>query len=281
MEPAVCRFAAYLYDSGLASRSIRLYLSSLRFYQIARGLGNPSLDAFNRLHYVLRGIARRQPGNGRPARLPITVDILQLLFQAWNTDPPQYESTMLWAACTLGFFAFLRSGEFTATQGQDRPLLAPTDIRVDSRSNPTFLMVTLRGSKTDPFGLGCTLYVGRSRAQVCPVAAVLSYLACRPSVPGPLFVHADGTQLTRSQLVTSVRVALQEVGMDTSRFSGHSFRIGAASVAAQAGLPDSLIQTLGRWKSSAFLRYIRTPPSTLLSISQTLVQHQDYTGHDH
>ena len=232
------------------------------------------MGAFSRLHYILRGIARRQPSSGRPSRLPITVDVLHLLFHAWDKKPPRYESTMLWAACTLGFFAFLRSGEFTVTQNPGVPLLKPGDVRVNSRSNPTYLTVTLRGSKTDPFGQGCTLYLGRSWSRVCPVVALLAYLAVRPSVPGPLFIHANGTPLTRSQLVASIRASLLEIGMDTSRFSGHSFRIGAASAAAQAGLPDSLIQTLGRWKSAAFLRYIRTPTDTLLSVSRALLQNQ-------
>ena len=120
-----------------------MYVSALRYYQIVGGFGKPPLDAASHLHYVLRGIARKQPVNGRPARLPITGDVLHLLFQAWDGNPPRYNSIMLWAACTLGFFAFLRSGEFTVTQGRDGPLLTPADVRLDSRSNPTYLTVTL------------------------------------------------------------------------------------------------------------------------------------------
>lgn len=36
----------------------------------------------------------------------------------------------------------------------------------------------------------------------------------------------------------------------------HSFRIGAATSAAKAGIEDSTIHMLGRWSSSAFLVYI-------------------------
>ena len=53
-------------------------------------------------------------------------------------------------------------------------------------------------------------------------------------------------------LVTHIRDALSCTGIDASQFSGHSFRIGAASTAAQTSLNDSLIQMLGRWILSAF-----------------------------
>ena len=40
--------------------------------------------------------------------------------------------------------------------------------------------------------------------------------------------------------------------------SGHSFRIGEATAASLAGVPDLVIQLLDRWSSSDFLQYIRT-----------------------
>eukprot|EP00741_Cyanophora_paradoxa_P018753 tig00021094_g18102.t1 len=40
----------------------------------------------------------------------------------------------------------------------------------------------------------------------------------------------------------------------------HSFRIGAATAAFEAGLPDYAIQLLGRWRSDAFQLYIRARP---------------------
>ena len=41
--------------------------------------------------------------------------------------------------------------------------------------------------------------------------------------------------------------------------------------AAQQGLQDSLIKTLGRWESSAYTSYIRTPPATLCKVAKSLV----------
>ena len=45
-------------------------------------------------------------------------------------------------------------------------------------------------------------------------------------------------------------------GLDPSCYEGHSFRIGAASYAADRGFSDTQIRMLGRWKSNAFLSYI-------------------------
>ena len=75
--------------------------------------------------------------------------------------------------------------------------------------------------------------------------------------------------------VSSVQSVLETVQKDSSRVAGlpyqclkgHSFRIGAASVAAAAGLPDWLIKVLGRWSSDCYQLYIRTPESTLESVA--------------
>ena len=180
---------------------------------------------------------------------------------------------MLWAACCLEFFAFLRSGEFTcmAKGARISSVLSWGDVRVNSHSQPEYLVLLLRHSKRDMFGTGVLLYVGATGCNLCPVAAVLSYLAAHPSTPGSLFVYQDDWPLSRPWLLRAVQSALASAGVDTPRYSGHIFRTGAATTAAQAGLQDSLIQTLGRWRSSAFLFYICTPPSQLLAVSAQLL----------
>ena len=56
-------------------------------------------------------------------------------------------------------------------------------------------------------------------------------------------------------------------------FSCHSFRIGAAMVAAHNGIPNHLIQVLGRWTSNAYHLYICTPSEAIAGISSQLAWH--------
>ena len=55
------------------------------------------------------------------------------------------------------------------------------------------------------------------------------------------FMRAGGSTLSRPKLIQSLHGALAAAGIDDSRFSGHSFQIGAVTTAARAGLSDSLI----------------------------------------
>ena len=134
------------------------------------------------------------------------------------------------------------------------------------------LRVHLQQSKSDPFRHGVDIYLGRTDSTLCPVAAILAYVATRPAVPGPFFMYRDGSPLTRDKLVTAVRKALTKAGLDHSGYSGHSFRIGAATSAARAGLSDSLIKMLGRWESAAYQRYIQTPRGSLAAVSSQLAR---------
>ena len=79
----------------------------------------------------------------------------------------------------------------------------------------------------------------------------------------------NGQLLSRSILTDWLRQIFFTSGIE-GNFSSHSFRIGAATVAARNGIPDHLIQALGRWTSNAYQLYIRTPSEALAGISGQL-----------
>ena len=223
---------------------------------------------------MLKGVHRAHHHPRRPLRLPITPDLLRRIYHTWSQMDIDYDKSMLWAAFCLGFFGFLRSGEFTSTTANSNSpdRLSPADIEVDSHINPGCMAVHIRRSKTDPFGVGTTVYLGSTGDVLCPVKAMMAYLALRPSTPGPLFIFHDGKPLTQEQLIIHLRQALSEAGVNASGYSGHSFQIGAATAAANAGLSDSMIKALGRWKSDAFMAYIRTPSHHITAVMSRLAK---------
>ena len=134
--------------------------------------------------------------------------------------------------------------------------LSITDLAIEA---PTAVSLRIKASKTDPFRAGITIHLGRTDRDLCPVAALLGYVEVQGLQPGPLFVWQNGQRLTRQGLVNQLRAALSSVGVDPVPYSGHSFRIGAATSVAAAGVEDAVIKILGRCSSSAYLAYMRIP----------------------
>ena len=114
---------------------------------------------------------------------------------------------------------------------------------------------------------------GVVQVDLCPMVAILAYVAVRPVVSGPLFVFKDVFFLTRDRLVSAIRRALCTAEVDTKGYSAPSFQIGAAKTAALVGIKHSTIKMLGRWESSAHQRYLRTPRESLAAISTRHIVH--------
>lgn len=264
-EGTLIYFASYLARTVKHS-TIKLYLSAVRNLHISCGYGDP-LQGKLLLQKVLRGILRYQ-GRSRILRQPVTPGVLAAIQPILRNWLGERDFTMIWAAFTLAFFAFLRCSEFTYKGiSQFRPQF---DLSADcvsfqpSQASPQQMSVLLKASKTDTYRQGHTLVIACSPSPVCAVTAMRSYfLAARPC--GPLFYFQSGRLLTRSAVVNLLRDAARHAGLPYKSLKGHSFRIGAASTAAAAGLPDWLIKVLGRWSSDCYQLYIRTPRNVLLS----------------
>ena len=141
---------------------------------------------------------------------------------------------------------------------------------MDEASPPSAVRVHLKRSKCDQLGKGVNVFLGRTGSPACPVTEIVRFVSLRGPAPGPFFHFADGSPLTKAAFVNHVRTALSSMGVTASAYAGHSFRIRAATAAAEAGLEDSVIRLLGRWNSDAFLRYVRTPRETLAGFTARL-----------
>ena len=280
-QSVLCLFISYLASSGLSYGTIKTYLAAVRYLQISKDLPEPRAVPMPKLALVERGIRRIKARDvAVRVRLPITPVILNQLRALWSSTAREFNTIMLWAACCTAFFGFFRMGELTSltVDGRSpRHCVLVENVAVNSVQNPSIIKIHLRMSKTDQYGQGVNIYLGRTGSDLCPVSALLAYLAVRGSELGPLFKFQDGRFLTKDLFITRVRTALSVIDYDESSYAGHNFRIGAATTAVECGIEDSVIKMLGRWESSAYqlYMYVIASQQTLASISRRLVTSSD------
>ena len=262
-----------------------MYLSAIRSFHVASGRHDDFARQLTpRLQQVIKGIQKEQAITRPPrVRLPITLDIMQGIQSVLAQQPQKYYNIMIWAACAMAFFGFLRSSEFTVpSQSQFDPNLHLTlsDITLDSRHSPQIIQVNIKQSKTDPFRQGITLSLGRTDHKICPVKAIVPFLAASGKGPGPLFQLQNQQMLTRGMFSATLDKILTQLHLDKDQFNTHSFRIGAATSAKRAGMADVDIKMLGRWRSEAYQRYVRMSPTDLARLSKKLVSdHHNPVSH--
>lgn len=148
-EWTLCLFVSFLTDS-IQHLSIKVYLSAVRSLHIEQGLPDSLINCLHQ-QQVMRGIKRSQ---GSPAawRLPVTDSIVSLVHQ--SLDLSSFDHCVFWAACTLGYFGFLRSAEFTVpnlASFSPELHLSVADVSADSRLSPSGICIQIKASKTDPF----------------------------------------------------------------------------------------------------------------------------------
>ena len=266
MESNVRLFATYLARS-VSYATICTYLSSIRLQNIKLGFRpTPEMPL---LRLLLKGIKRAKGERAKPKRKPITLSLLKTLKSALHFSPfITYDQKMLWAAFTTAFFGFLRASEFCSPSQSffdpNRTLLVH-DVTLLSE----VAIVNIKASKGDQFQKGCKVRLAISGKSVCPFRSLRQHLLQCPAQDAPLFTFSHGTFLTR-QIFTDIVKSLSPQSCDKTAYSSHSFRIGAATCAAEKETPAWLIKTLGRWSSNCFEDYIRVPSNTIDKIPSVL-----------
>uniref|UniRef100_A0A1X7VE00 Tyr recombinase domain-containing protein n=1 Tax=Amphimedon queenslandica TaxID=400682 RepID=A0A1X7VE00_AMPQE len=154
----------------------------------------------------------------------------------WGSLCPDFMQFSDLALSAFPQLEYVLRGIRKASPGHVRPQRLPVI--------PHILGILLRVCKTDIFGVGVHIYLGRVQGPICPVKSLLAYLVVRDPEPGPVCVSG---WVSSGLKVSAICGALAASGMDVSRFNGHSFRIGAASTVVACGPEDSLIKVLGRY----------------------------------
>ena len=243
-------FISYLSCNGFASATIVSYTSAIGYAHRMAGTHDPTGSYL--IQKLLAGVTRLSPS--QDTRLPITGIVLNMLI---NTLPSaisnQYNATLLRAMFAVAYFGLMRTGEITSTSYARASVLLQ-----DLSLTPSYATIAIRKFKHNTGNRPFDIVLPAQSSPICPVEALQDYLHLRGYASGPLFVFPDGSPIPRNFFVSRLRQCLIYAGLDPTLYKSHSFRIGGASHYAQLGYSDSQIRLLGRWKSDAFKRYIRS-----------------------
>lgn len=258
----IMNFITYLFDAGLNASTITTYMSGLSFY--CKLL--PSVDPANSFAARKLLTATRRVTGSPDSRLPIwPYMISDIIAQLRHMNIGLYDQCLYPAMYLLAFNAFLRVGEFTAKNKTDMSKMIQFHdlIYLPNLSGERLLQLTIRNFKGNTSGTPVFLLLPPSPIPtLCLHSAMNRYLAMRGSKTGPLFIWDNGDPVTSNQFASFLKLNLIKAGFSTDGLRTHSFRIGACSYASSLGLPDDVVMKLGRWKSSAFQKYIRLPTRT-------------------
>ena len=250
-EEHIAQFLVRLHDTNKSLSTIRTYVSAISFTHKLVGTQDPT-NAFI-VAKTLQGIKNQQAQRISQTKLPITKELLRSLVHSLRFSVPDNYSRAMWKAIFLfTYHACLRAGEavFSATSQHTLRL----DQLTLTHNTATIRFETFKHNNKSS---DTVILQASADTVTCPLLALHQYLQLRGRKPGRLFIHANATQVTRAQLTQALHSALTMAGHTAHRYNTHSFRIGKATQLASENHSDSTIRTAGRWRTTAFKRYIR------------------------
>ena len=235
---------------GYAPASIISYVCAISYVHKFRSLYDPTSSFI--VQRLLAAVNKVSPQSD--TRLPITLHILSDLVSALqhiNIGP--YYIVLLRAMFLVAFYGLFRIGEITAES--DSQVVLRFGQWSFHNEHAIIIMTNFKhNAGRQPFQIVLTKQIDLN---LCPVRALVQYISFRGTSQGPLFCFPGFRPVSRNFFNNKLTTLLTYCGLQHSLYKSHSFRIGAASYYAAAGLSDEQIRLLGRWKSTAFRRYIR------------------------
>ena len=292
---AMIGFLTYLrINVDVTPGTVATYCSGVRFFLVNSNVDVREMDTSVVMKAVRAGMNkawRALPGNAKSdnVTLPYSADMLvRVRNELCHSATPERQSRQelaLATAIVFGFILLARISEYIVTpsnhyiRGKHILFVLRSGAVIDASQAHRYVVAdvvemyaTIKDSKNDPDGMGHRFTYSKlpadSRCLLCVVAEMFRCAAAlRPTPEGAFFAWGgdedEGAWSLGQHAVNNLlKKGAALFGFDPDKFSSHSLRIGGASALAAAGAPSWVIQLTGRWKSLAFLIYIRLASAT-------------------
>ena len=235
-------FISYLSARQLAPSTITSYISAISDVHKIKSFSNPRKSFL--IQKLLTVVNRRRKSD---IRLPISCPVLHELLRSLRfTNSSVFQRTLYRAMFLLSIYGFFRICGLAANSAKSVSTIlqfsALQFLILDGKAH--FVKLVMSENKHNANNRSFEILIPREDcpAQFCPVQTILDYLVLRGNRPGLLFCPLSLAPITADQFNTELQRCLSFCCLDTRRYKGRSFRIGAASHAAlfAAGIPIPL-----------------------------------------
>lgn len=236
-------------DTVLGSTS-KCYLTGLRMWHVLHDAPFPDLNA-HRIRLLFKATLSTETPKKR-TRPGVTLMDVHHLYQCLTDN--SRSSLVLKAVLLVGFWGLARLGELTLHP--DHPLVFIRSKDVTFNANNTKATIRLRLAKTAAPGESQFIKLSRQPNILDPVSALESLLNKLSGGPNdPLFPGSSSSEpLRREKFILFLKDYRSH---QKQPLTGHSLRIGGASLRSHYGSSVNFLKKAGRWKSSCYTLYLR------------------------
>ena len=259
-EERVTLFIGHLVDKGVQSSSIKSYVSAIKRVLLDDGY------QWDDQKILLTSLTRacRLINDVVTTRLPIQGNLLELLLfeiiRIMDKKRQIFLKHLYLALFSLGFYGLMRIGEVT----QSEHVIRAENVHV--ATNKDKILLILYSSKTHdeanrPQKIKITANETYLKRHFCPFKLMRNYIAIRTPIQSEneqFFVFSDNSAVTGTCVRNILKMALNNLGLDSSLYGFHSLRIGRTSeLINKFNYSISEVKLIGRWRSNVIYKYIR------------------------
>ena len=268
-EERVALFAAYLFDKGRKSATIRSYVSAIK--SVLRTDGYDWNDSLLVIESLIK--ACRLVGDKVYVRLPISKNLLEMiLFEIDRLfDQQIYLKVMFKALFVVAYYGLMGIGEVTADLAAFRLNHAVRAKDVHLSHEKKKVLLVLHTSKTHgkeslsqkiKFTAPGVCNRFEPVSFFCPFNLVRNYLHHRGSKYTEddelFFVFKAKLPVQPIHARNVLKLCLRRLGLDESLYDFHSIRAGrTVDLVKKYHFSIDYVKRTGRWKSNAIYKYLK------------------------
>ena len=188
------------------------------------------------------------------SRLPIQKGLLELILFEINRiyQDQVYLNVIYKAIFALAYYGLFRVGELTTSEHVAKA------VNVHVATNKQKILVILYTSKTH--GLGNRPQKIKISAQGCKNIIFCLFMLMRnfirirggyQNTDEPLFIFREKSPVTALHVRKLLSLSLNRMGLDSSLYAFHSFRVGRTTDMCKGGFSMEEIKRRERWRSNA------------------------------